>query len=456
MTGRWDTICLLMKIRFGMFAKAYFDRPWMPLLVFLCLLAASAALSLPRSKIWAVPANVLAVAALAAFLGMPVAATRNWVRRQWKTGLLHLLAMPAAVLAFAGAMLALMTYSMMGPSDDGFADALVIPPDLEVADPLGELEARPNVAADSFQRALLDVLARPGGDDPTVAASLPALAQLRKNYPDLLTRYLRCSSAWRVFKENGGLFATRRWVVGDDRQFTLHGYYTRHKLDILHKSGIPEFQSRTTLGLSGVPWWRGNADSSWLQAGDSAPLRLSTGNQMHESHCVVSVGDLAVEIFEQSQAKERRLTKAALEQIEAELSPLAAQPTEETLRASLPQDSIRAGSPSLELRNSFQPGIYDAYVWINPGEPGMVYLKAYEATQGTNLSATELKEASNEWIGWSDNPEELFLANAHITIYEGDWEKPYAARFEVWFVPDSGAAERKLMEKVFKIEGWQR
>ena len=27
---------------------------------------------------------------------------------------------------------------------------------------------------------------------------------------------------------------------------------------------------------------------------------------------------------------------------------------------------------------------------------------------------------------------------------------------EVWFVPDSGGAERKLMEKVFKIEGWQR
>ena len=441
-----------VKIRFGIFAKAYFSRPWLPLLVFLGLLAASAALSLLRSKFWAIPT----VAALVAFLGMPIAAIRNLVRRQWKTGLLHLLAMPVGVVAVAGAMSFMVMYSMLGSSDDGFADSLVIPPDLAVAEPQDEPAGRPGTVDDAFQRALLEALAKPGGENATAVAALPALAHLWGNYPDLLTRYLRCSSAWRVFKENGGLFATRRWVVGDDRQFTLHGYYTRHKLDILHKSGIPEFQSRTTLGLSGVPWWRGNADSSWLQAGDSAPLRLSTGNQMHESHCVVSVGDLAVEIFEQSQAKERRLTKAALEQIEAELSPLAAQPTEETLRASLPQDSIRAGSPSLELRNSFQPGIYDAYVWINPGEPGMVYLKAYEVTQGTNLSATELKEASNEWIGWSDNPEELFLANAHITIYEGDWEKPYAARFEVWFVPDSGAAERKLMEKVFKIEGWQR
>ena len=77
-------------------------------------------------------------------------------------------------------------------------------------------------------------------------------------------------------------------------------------------------------------------------------------------------------------------------------------------------------------------------------------------TQGTPLSAARLKEASNEWIGWSDDPGELFLSNTHITIYEGDWGKPYAARFEVWFVPDSGSPQRKLIEKVYKIEGWQR
>lgn len=445
-----------MKIRFGTFAKAYFDRPWIPLLVFLGLLASGAALSLLRSKIWAVPANALTLAAFVAFLGMPVAVTRNWVRRQWKTGLLHLLAMPAAVLAFVGAMLAMMAYSMMGSSDDGFADSLVIPPDLEAAVPQDMPETRPGTDTDTFQRALLDALARPGSDDPTVAAALPALAQLRQNHPDLLARHLRCSSAWRVFTEDGSLFATRRWVVGAERQFTLHGYYTRHNLDMFNKSGIPEFQSRTTLGLSGMPWAHGNANITWLQTGDSAPLRLSTGNHMHESHCIVTVGDLAVEIFEQSQAKERRLTKAVLKQIEAELAPLAAQPTEETLRALLPHDSIRTGRPSLELRHSFQPGIYDADVWINPGEPGMVYLQAYEATQGTPLSANRLKETSNEWIGWSANPEELFLSNTHITIYEGDWGKPYAARFEVWFVPDSGAPERKLLEKVFQIEGWQR
>lgn len=445
-----------MKNGIGKFAAAYVRRPWLPLLVFLCLLAASAALSLLRSKIWAVPANALTMAALASFVGLPLAGIFNLVRRQWKTGILHLLAMPVGVVAVGSVLFFMMMSSMMGPSDDGFADSLVIPPDLVVAEPLGRAEARPSPDDDSFQRAMLDALSIPGGDDPTIVASCPALTQLRQNHPDVLARYLRCSSAWRVFTEDNNLFATRRWVVGDARQFTLHGYYTRHNLDMFRNSKIPEFQSRTTLGLSGKSWWRGNADTTRLSAGDSAPLRLSTGNQMHESHCVVSVGDIVVEIFEQSQAKERRLTKAALEQIEAELTPLAAQPTEKTLRACLPADSLRIGDPALELRNSFQPGLYDAYVWINPGEPGMVYLKAYEATQGTPLSANRLKESSNEWVGWSENPEELFLSNTHFSIYEGDWGKPYAARFEVWFVPDSGAPERKLLEKVFKIEGWQR
>ena len=165
---------------------------------------------------------------------------------------------------------------------------------------------------------------------------------------------------------------------------------------------------------------------------------------------------LAVEVFEQSEAKERRLTKAALSHIEKELNPLAAHPTWETIRGILPAGSIRQGEASLELRNSLQPGIYDSTIWVNPGEPGMVYLKAFEVTQETPLSVDRLKERSNEWIGWSDNPGELFFSNTHFTIYEGDWGIPYAARFEAWFAPDSGEPDRRLMEKMFRIEGWQR
>ena len=93
---------------------------------------------------------------------------------------------------------------------------------------------------------------------------------------------------------------------------------------------------------------------------------------------------------------------------------------------------------------------------VVPGEPGMTYLRAFEATKGTPLSESGLKEDSNERIGWSDEPEEKFLYENEFMIHEGDWGKPYAARIEVWFRPDSGKPERKLLERICKIEGWQR
>ena len=47
-----------------------------------------------------------------------------------------------------------------------------------------------------------------------------------------------------------------------------------------------------------------------------------------------------------------------------------------------------------------------------------------------------------------------FSSATDFTIYEGDWGKPYAARFELWFKPVNGGHERKLIEKNYKIEGW--
>ncbi len=193
-----------------------------------------------------------------------------------------------------------------------------------------------------------------------------------------------------------------------------------------------------------------------MENGQTRSLILSTQNRTHESLCVITAGDLVVEVFEESGAKERRQTKAALAHLEKELAPLLAQPQWETIREIVPEGSIRQGEASLELRNGSQRGIYESIIWVNPGEAGMLYLKAFELTRETPLSARRLKEGSNEWVGWSENPDQQFFANSRFSIYEGDWGKPYAARFEVWFTPDSAGPDRKLMERVFKIEGWQR
>jgi hypothetical protein len=83
-------------------------------------------------------------------------------------------------------------------------------------------------------------------------------------------------------------------------------------------------------------------------------------------------------------------------------------------------------------------------------------IRLWKFPKRTPLSEDRLKEKSETRMAWSADPTERFGAKAGFTVYEGDWDKPYAARFEVWFKPDSGGPERKLAERIFKIEGWQR
>ena len=79
----------------------------------------------------------------------------------------------------------------------------------------------------------------------------------------------------------------------------------------------------------------------------------------------------------------------------------------------------------------------------HPSEPGQVFLRADEITRAPGLTTRKSK-----------NPGELFSSDLHSTIHEGDWGQYYGARFEVWFDPESGGPERKLLESNWKIEGW--
>jgi hypothetical protein len=435
---------------------AYFNSWWIPSAICLALVIAFTATALLCWNWVAVIFPVIFVCLAISCLGVLLAGVWNLFRRRWAKGVANLLLLLVCFIASFGWMGLLMLESMVGTSEDGFADNLSIPSDVEVAEPLNELVAAPGGEEDTFQQSLLSSLSSAGNDDPTLTADVSTLMELHRNSPSTLVRFLATSPSWRVFRDHGALFATRRWMIGPKWRYNLHGYYTRLDIGAWSKEAIPNFQFRLTIGLSDNPQSRMRFNATRMDAGQTRPLKLSTGNKMHESRCVINAEGFFIDLFEQSEAKERRLTKTALSYVEKELSPLAKQPDWTTIRSILPAESIREGDPKFELWNSFQPGIYDSEIWINPGETGMLYLKAFEVTKGTPLSVGRLKQKSNEWIGWSDNPKELFFSNSHFTVYEGDWGNPYAARFEIWFSPDSGADDRKLMEKIFKIEGWER
>jgi hypothetical protein len=177
---------------------------------------------------------------------------------------------------------------------------------------------------------------------------------------------------------------------------------------------------------------------------------------MLQSYVTFDAGGVLVELFEQGEGAERRMTKTAIAELEREFLAVVAAEDWDAAVALLPGGAIERGEGRIELMNSSQPGIYNATVRCNPGEAGRVFLKAFEVTREYRLSEDRIKRRTNEWTGWSDDAAELFFAEMHFTIYEGDWGQHYAARIEVWFEPDSGEDERKLLEEVFRVEGWMR
>lgn len=117
------------------------------------------------------------------------------------------------------------------------------------------------------------------------------------------------------------------------------------------------------------------------------------------------------------------------------------------------------GDNDLFLFEDFQPGLYRYDLYVKPLPKGVAYLKAFEITKGTPLSDRAIHTLREDSSMKIHNPTDSivrFRHHNHFTIYEGDWGEPYAARFEVWFVPESGEPEYKLLEKNFVIEGWQR
>lgn len=425
-----------------------FKTLWLPFVVALVGLSVAFYLyPIGRSVRWICDAfGFIYLGGLLWFLGLSITSFfQKRIRRGF--GALGLLLLLGAALFCA---IAVSFFRGIVESKDGFADDLKLPNGIALAEPHDEstsVGTQPGNSADTFQAAMRKAVERPGTDQSFATFHLPSLARLRKDHPALLDRYLAAHPGWRVYEEHGKRFATRRWMDGDEWRITLHGYYSSFGQD------GRRFQSRTTLGFSGDAWARG----AQRVAPDVLTLvEVRRGNELWESHVVIPAEDFLVELFEQSNARERRLSMTSAAELEREFQALLAAPDWNHAQNLLPEGSILKSAASIELTKSFQGGLYNARIRCNPGTPGRIYLKAFEITHNDRLSEDRLKTATNEWVGWSTDPAEQFFSETHFTIYEGDWEQYYGARFEVWFEPDDHSGERKLLERNFKIEGWMR
>lgn len=281
------------------------------------------------------------------------------------------------------------------PKDgDGFADNLKIPEGLDLAEPESHDPNRPK---------------RIYEDDALFAKALA------NPQPDFKERMDRTSARYRQ------LFRTKRDL--------MMAYFTKNPL-----WNVSEYVGRnsTSERLERVFW-----------AGDQfATLELTTVRPLKDTYG-------ARKGCHSPEAGWYALTVAFGD----ELDKLEKLKDESGIDAILPHPKPYAPPKSdFKLIDGMQGGIYHYQATVNPGEDGEVYLRAYEVTKGTRLSADRMKQRTTEKI--TGKGEHTIGVGKEFTIYEGDWGQYYAARLEIWFVPANGGKPRKLKEKLFKVQGW--
>ncbi len=109
----------------------------------------------------------------------------------------------------------------------------------------------------------------------------------------------------------------------------------------------------------------------------------------------------------------------------------------------------------LQIWNDFQGGMYTYDFYYPALEEGVVFLRCYEATENIPLSSERISAASMVATPSTTSFSKV-VEKQCFTIYSGDWGDYYAARIEVWHKNANTGKERKLMEKVYRVEGWER
>lgn len=381
------------------------------------------------------------------------------VGRSFLKGVLSLLLFAVAT---GGSIVALAVLPFFGPSEDGFGRDIVVPPGMIVAQPRGWAYAPEEPAEDAEGARLAAVFSLGGTEQDTtnISVDVGVLNKFAGEHRNRLLRHLATSARWHVTEKSGEVYAYRRFVTERERwQGSLNGYYTQHDFGF---RSTGSFQFRIIVGLDGPVMGRSWDNVTNADAGaETLTLRVGPSvNRGNVSYLVLRSDGPAMEIYEESKLQSRPFTTLSLKLIEEELTALWRSDVARSRGFDpglMPTESVNRRDPMLELVQGLSGGgIYEVYGYANPGEQGVVYLKVFEATKNTPLSERRILEKSTEHIGWSDDPDEVFFYNSEVTVYEGDWGVYYPARFEFWFAPASGDPERKLAERIYMIEGWQR
>ncbi|MDB6018982.1 MAG: hypothetical protein JWR19_3471 [Pedosphaera sp.] len=444
-----------MQATLNKLAKAYFFSAWLPsalaLTIFGLFFANGQKVHIPFIDL------ALLLALAGSLLGILISGIVQFKKGRKLWGALNLLALPLIGLLVFWGLGFLLFDRLFSEEPDNFGKNIVIPADMKVSDPVESFNEPGEPAADELTESIIAAFATNSGTSgsPKISTDLAILNEFATTKRQKLIEYLSASPRWLVTEEEGKPYAYRRLVIGGRWQNTLNGFYSSFEVA---PSPEPNFQTRVVIGFDGPVFAEPFAKiltTAQVGIGD-VPIRVvddKAANQGKESYVVLQSARASVEIFEQSRLDARPATRLALAEIKHELEMALISTNLATLS---PWPGAESGEPVIQLAKGMQGGIYQVRAFVNPGEAGRAYIKVFEATQNTPLSADRIKPGSICRIGWSTNSNEPFRYQSELTVYEGDWGNFYPGRFELWFIPDSGKPERKLVERIFRIEGWMR
>lgn len=292
---------------------------------------------------------------------------------------------------------------------------------------------------------------------------------------DVLLRQLMACPQWRVLRAGKGITCYKRSKTEHGWRATL-GDILRSQSG--HADHMWKFPDRWWSGQHEMFWperyerqysfWFGELSSSGLTGSDvtlvgplagSVPLKTVQAYGYFQSHLAVGKGSVWFGVMEETDLQFRLglPTRKAMTWLGGFLRQTR-QFEEELVKhgyvKNMSDSEVRKGKASIEIIDTPKGGIYDVCAWVNPGQKGLTYLKVFDVKSGRRLSERKIFNTSNEMIGWSDEAIVQFYYNSHIYVYEGDWDHLYEARFELWFQPDTGQQERKLIQTTREIFGW--
>jgi len=396
---------------------------------------------------------------LLTLIGILVVAIYQFINKLWLKGVVNLLLFPlssgVALIVFG----LLIWSALLHDENDTFGKDIIIPSDMKVSEVTKGLTW--GLQDDTEGNELISVCETQSLDDENT----PQIENI--TYPsftgknrDILLRHLASSAKWRLWEEHGNLLATRRFVVNGNWQTALNGFFSSISIHPRF-SPRPWVQTRILIAPDSSVSHRFLDKKTTYERVGTGIIKINLKQEQGQtSYLVLESGQSTIEIMEQTPYRKRSFTQLALQLIKNEFESVL---KSEAVRSKgfdpslMPVFSVKMEEPAMQIRQDIQPGIYFVDAFVNPGSKGCIYLKVFEATKNTPLSADSIKHDSNEYIGWSDNPRELFFYNTLITVYEGGWDWTYPARFELWFKPEDPAIpEIKLTEKIFRIYGWDR